>query len=61
MTAVTSSTRTEVVAGLVLLAANPVPWERHEHTNGGWSLVIERWQIIGRVGWQRVTETWPAP
>lgn len=56
-----STARTEIVVGMVLLGPLPSAYERAEHAQGSWSLVIERWQIIGRLGWQRVTETWSAP
>jgi hypothetical protein len=56
-----TQTRTEITAGPVWLPPGRASYSRDTHQQNGWTLVIERWQITGRLGWQRITETWPAP
>ena len=55
-----TTTRTDTAAGPVWLPSRSADHSRDEHIQGAWSLVIERWRVIGRIGWQVVSETYPA-
>jgi hypothetical protein len=53
--------RTDVISGPAWLPRHPATTSRSEYSQGDWELVIERRQVIGRIGWQRVTETYRMP
>lgn len=56
-----TKTRTETVQGLVWLTKGYVASEMFSHTDGDYVLEVERYSIIGRLGWQIVRETQPIP
>ena len=53
--------RTEVTSGPAWLPRHPATTSRSEYAQGDWELTVERWQVIGRIGWQRITEKYRMP
>jgi hypothetical protein len=58
---VSGKLRIEIASGPVWMNHEPATTSVTEHASGEWSLVIERWQVLGRLGWQRITEKYRMP
>lgn len=48
----------ETYSGPVWMPATAADQSRWNEQHGGWEQTIERRRIVGRVGWQRVTESY---
>lgn len=56
-----SEHRSETCSGPVWLPEDAAEESRRIIEEGSLSQVIERRRLVGRIGWQRITEHWSAP
>lgn len=53
-----SEHRSETYSGPVWLPGSAADESRQITEEGEWGQVIERRRLVGRLGWQRITEHW---
>lgn len=53
--------RSETYSGPVWLPATAADESHWSEQDGGWGQTIDRRRIVGRLGWQRITEIWSSP
>ena len=51
----------ETYSGPVWLPATAADRSSQSEQDGGWEQTIERRRLVGRIGWQRITENWQSP